>query len=92
MKKSYLIKNEELLIEELLRKFRFINIKESDSEYLIFDNRLKNLWEKWKNKEKIFYIKKEKIRERWYFEFNCDNNLTLKELREIIELLENYIE
>lgn len=90
--RKYKIKDKEKLTEELLRKFKFISTKEDKRECLIFDNRLKNLWDTWKDKEKIFIIKKEKIRDRWYGKLNCENNLTLKEFKEVLSVLENYIE
>lgn len=94
MKSEYLIKNKEKLVEELLKRFRFISTDETENEFegvLIYDNRVKGFYNKWRGKEFIFQIHQKK--EEWYVsQIEISNNLTLKEFKEILEVLENYIE
>lgn len=91
MKKEYLIKNKDKLIEELLRRFRFINTDRGEFEeddILIYDNRVKGFFNKFEKKEFVFKIHKRK--EKWYIcLIKIDNNLTIKEFIEILGVLEN---
>ena len=87
MEQIYKIKNIEIFKEEL-KKLNFVALAFSKSgEFLVLDNRVRGIWNKFWDKDWLFQVLKDKITHEYYVCFTNCNNFKNLEFEEIINCM-----